>query len=195
MSDEFGPLANIVSLGGCLIAAAGAFGLAWMRGAKWQPPEKDLPGATAKFAALLCAVAVAILYVIGPTEMGRRGLAWVAVFSVMTAVAAFLVCRSVNVRYAYTDGRITDPKRDNRILGGYALSDEAKSVKKKKEMKNATTQRLLELAGYEPDLIWTRASRDTVQTISTVAYLLLQAFGSIGLAAAAILMSLAPSSS
>jgi hypothetical protein len=193
--DEYGPLAGTVALAGCLMAAASAVGLAWMRGARWQPPEETLPGGAAKFAALVCAVAVAILYVIGPSELGMRGLAWTASASVFISIVAFLLCLYINTSYAYIRrDRAAGSRKDNRVLGGYELSDEAKDIKGRKDMKHADPQRLFEFSGYEANLVWTRHSRAVIQVISTTSYLVLQGFGSIALASAAILVGMASAS-
>jgi hypothetical protein len=117
MNPEYGPLADIVALAGCIMAAAVAVGLAWSRGAKWQPPEEELPGATAKFAALICGVIIAILYAIGRKELGATGLARVAGWSIGLAVFALLVTTFLNTVYSY-HGR-----NASRVLGGFQLTD------------------------------------------------------------------------
>ena len=82
---------------------------------------------------MVCAVAAAILYVMGPTELGRRGLAWTAAGCVLVAVIAFLMCMYINTSYAYTyGGSAAMGRKDKRLLGGYDLSDEAKKIKKKR---------------------------------------------------------------
>ena len=145
---------------------------------------------------MVCAVAAAILYVMGPTELGRRGLAWTAAGCVFVAVIAFLVCTYINVNYAYNySGRAATAKKDKRLLGGYDLTAEAKKIREKEEgMEHATPQQLFKFANYDPDLVWTRQSRAVIHVVSITSYLILQAFGSIGLASAAILLGLASAS-
>lgn len=183
MNAEYGPLANIVSLAGCIMAAAVAIGLAWNRGAKWQPPEEELPGSTTRVSALLCGVAIVILYTIGSKELGRPGLAKVAGWSV--GIAVFALCSTIflNTVYSFTS------KDQTRILGGFQLTSEAKKVIQTRR-NPPTVQRMYETGGYVADLVWTRWSRGLVRVLSAVTYLSLQAFGSIGLAASAILLGL-----
>jgi hypothetical protein len=182
MNPEYGPFANIVALAGCIIAAAMAIALAWVRGAKWQPPEEELPGATTKFSALVCGVAIAILYVIGQKELGIGGLARLAGWSVGLAVVALLTTVYVNTVYSYQG------QSGARILGGYRLTGEAKSIQREKKL---TVQKIFDTGGYDKDLVWTRSSRGLVRVLSSVTYLALQTLGSIGLAAAALLMGFA----
>jgi hypothetical protein len=156
-----------------------------MRRARWQPPEEDLPGATAKFAALVCAVAVAVLYAIGREELGLSGLAWTAGWSIGVAVLALLISIYVNTAFTFRKGR--ESPHATRILGGFRLTEEAARVR---EDKGLTEQRMYETGGFDPDLVWTRSSRGLVKMLSSTAYLSLQAFGSIGLASAAMLLGM-----
>jgi hypothetical protein len=85
----YGVLSETVALSGSLIGAASAIGLAWMRRARWLPPEEAVPGATAKVAALVCAVVIGVLYV-RKQEIGLGLFAWIAVGCLLITICGLI---------------------------------------------------------------------------------------------------------
>ena len=77
--NDYGVFAQIVAIAGTLASAVAAITLAFMKRAKWQPPEEALPSVASRFAALLAMVVLALLYVFGP----RVGLVPLGIVTVL----------------------------------------------------------------------------------------------------------------
>jgi hypothetical protein len=182
---DYGALGDVVAVSGSLIASASAIGLGWMRRTKWLPPEEVVPGGTAKISALICAVVIGLLYA-SRTQVGFASLSWIAGACLAIAVIALLASVFVNTTYSFT--RRPRGRPPSRILGGWTLTEEASSIKKKRKL---NVQQLLDNANFESDLVWSKGSQAGVLVISTFGYIALQAGGSIALAAAALVVSLA----
>jgi hypothetical protein len=182
---DYGALSGVVAVSGSLIAAASAIGLGWMRRAQWLPPEEAVPGGTAKVSALICAVVIGLIYA-RRTQIGFGLLCWVSGACLIIAVFALLSSVFVNTTYSFTRRQRGRPA--SRILGGWTLTEEATSIRKKE---NLSVQQLFENANFQSDLVWTQASQAGVLVISTFGLIALQAGGSIALAAAALVVSLA----
>jgi hypothetical protein len=182
---DYGALSGVVAVSGSLIAAASAIGLGWMRRAKWLPPKEAVQGGTAKVSALICAVVIGLLYA-RRTQIGFGPLCWVAGASLVIAIIALLASVFVNTTYSFI--RRARGRSPSRILGGWALTEEATSIRKSKKL---SVQQLFENAHFQPDLVWSKASQAGVLVISTFGFIALQAGGSIALAAAALVVSLA----
>jgi hypothetical protein len=186
VTNEYGIFAPIVANAGALMAAAIAIGLAFTRGARWQPPEEELPNSVTRMAGLLCAVVIALLWRLGQERLGAGGLGIVAAAGVGLAMVGFLATTYLNTVFAF-------PLRTGgRILGGYRLTEEAERIQRTKAMRGITAKRLFETGGEDPDKVWTRSSRALVRVGSAVTYLAFLAGASIGLAAAALLVGMGP---
>ena len=184
MADEFGLLRPIAENGGAMLAVAASITLGFTKGAKWQPPEEELPEGVARVSSLLCAVAVAVLWKLGQTKFGPNGLAQVAIVAAVIAVFGLLATVYLNTTYKFFRG-------DKSItLGGFTLTEEAKLIQRKPATLNITPQRLFTTGGDDPDLVWTRHSRALVKVGSVVTYLLLLAGGPIAIVSGALLMGL-----
>jgi hypothetical protein len=185
MAADYGALSGVVAVSGSLIAAASAIGLGWMRRAKWLPPQEAVPGGTAKISALICAVVIGLLYA-RRAEIGFGPLCWVASACLVIAVVALLASVFVNTTYSFTRRPRGQPL--SRILGGWTLTEEAESIRTRRRL---SVQQLFENANYQSDLVWTKASQAGVLVISTFGFIALQAGGSVALASAALVVSLA----
>jgi len=71
------------------------------------------------------------------------------------------------------------------IVGGFWLTRDAKRQKRKSRV---TTQRLLEGAAYDLDLLWSRFSRALAKVFMTLFYLGLTVCGSLALTCAAMIL-------
>lgn len=181
---DYGVLGDVVATSGSLIAAASAIGLGWMRRTSWLPPEEAVPGGTAKVSALICAVVVGILYA-GRSRLGFEPLCWIAGVCLILALMGLLSCIFVNKTYSFT--RRPRGRPPTRILGGWTLTSEASRIR---EEKNFSVQQLFENANFQADLVWPKASQAGVMMTSTFGFIVLQAGGSIALAAAALVVGL-----
>ena len=183
---NYGVLTDTVAISGSLIAAASAIAFAWMDRARWLPPEESVPRATAKVSALICAVIIGILY----AERMRIGLAlmaWIAVVCLLVVVASLILSIYMNTKYTYFRSN-TKRSSEVRMLGGSRLTNEAEGISRTKQL---VGQQLFENANFRSELVWTPQSRAYVMIIATLVYILLQAGGSIALAATALVIGLA----
>ena len=189
---EYQVLGDVVAIAGSLMAASAAIGLAWMRRAKWMPPTETVAGGTAKASALICAVLVAILYLLRQ-QIGFANLSYLAIFLLVCMLIGLGVSIYVNTASSFVK-RIAKGKgsatEEIRILGGFALTLEAASVA---ETKRLEQQALFENANYKADLVWTKHSQATLQVTSTMGFVVLQVCGSLALATASMLISLSAS--
>jgi hypothetical protein len=124
--------------------------------------------------------------------LGAAALALIAGAGLLFAIAALLTSVYLNTAYVYEkERRIGSKTERTRVLGGFQLTAEAAEIQKKKGL---SVQGLFENSHYDADLVWTRTSRGLLKVLSTAGYLILQSTGSIGLSAAALLVSLFPPS-
>ena len=180
---NYGEFANIVAIAGSLSSSVMAISLSFLGRSKWQPPEEALPRASARLAALLAMVVLALLYVFG----AKLGLIWVAVVTVVfffVAVISLWTAIKTNTKYSFYW-----PEQEieiNRRLGGDVLTAQAKKIK---DAKQQTEKQMFQDAQGDKDLVWTRESQAAVQFRSTLSFILLIGFGTCTLAAAATLVA------
>lgn len=182
MSD-FGLFANIVAIAGSLAATTGALRIAWMKRAKWQPPEEAVPGAVGKIASLFSMVFVGLLYVYGSSEIGQGWLAIISIIGLIFAIIFLSVTIYFSVKYTFT---ITQKGKD-RVLGGGELTVEAKKIEKKYAQ---TRQQMFWDSQGDKDLVWTKESQAIVQIVCTIAFIGLIASGTAAVAAISNLIAI-----
>jgi hypothetical protein len=188
MATDYGVLKDVVTVAGSLIAATYAIGLAWMRRAKWMPPNETVTGGTAKTSALLCAVIVVVLYLLR-TQIGFANLAYFALGLLPGVLLGLSVSIYVNTAYSYTKRAVTPHGQniEERVLGGFSLTEEAKKISAKK---GKLAQALYENSNYQRDLVWTQGSQAALQVASTLGFIVLQVCGSLALATASMLVGI-----
>lgn len=176
--SEYGVFANVVAIAGSLAAAAGAIGLAWMRRARWQPPEEAVSQGTAKVAGLVSMVAIALLYAFGADQLGKAGLARIALIGLGIVIVSLSLTTLLSVSRTFQ-------KADKKILGGFRLTAEARRVQ---EQHQQSEQEMLDTV--RADKVWTRGSIALCHMLATLGFTTLIASGTISLAAAANLVAL-----
>ncbi|TGR83836.1 hypothetical protein EN866_33740 [Mesorhizobium sp. M2D.F.Ca.ET.223.01.1.1] len=181
--SEYGAFANVVAIAGCLTAAAGAIGLAWMKRTSWQPPEDSVPHAVSRLSGLLSAVFIGVLYVFSG-QLGRVYIAGIAAFCGIVSLVALYICIDTNTRHSYNS---KTAGADRRVLGGNVLTNEATKIKNKHRQ---TIQQMFTDAQGDKDLVWTRESQALIQNKSTFSFIALITFGTCALASVSILVSL-----
>jgi hypothetical protein len=183
--SEYGVFAQIVAIAGALASAAAAIGLAFMKRAKWQPPEEALPAVASRFAALLAMIVIGLLYVFGP-RIGLVALAVITVLFFTIAIVSLVIAIKTNITYSfyYPDG---DEK--NRKLGGNTLTEEAARIQQ--QHKGRSEQELFVDAHGNKDLVWTKSSQASINIRSTLSFIGLIGFGTCSLAAVATLVAVA----
>jgi hypothetical protein len=182
MSD-YGAFANVVAIAGCLTAAAGAIGMAWMKRARWQPPEDSVPHAVSRLSGLLSAVFIGVLYVFS-AQLSQVGVAGIAAFCSAISLVALYICIDTNTKYSFYDRK---NGAERRVLGGSVLTREATKVGRKH---SHTVQQMFLDAQGDKDLVWTRESQARIQGKSTFSFIALITFGTCALASVSILVSL-----
>jgi hypothetical protein len=178
---DYGVFANLVLVAGWLASAAAAITLAFKKRSKWQPPEEAVPAGTARIAALLAMVVIALLYVFG----ARLGSIWLAVITVLffgIAIVSLVMAIGTNTKYSFY---YPDRKERDRKLGGDVLTDEALKIQRANKL---TEQQMFEDARGDKDLVWTKGSQAAVGIRSTLSFIGLIGFGTCSLAAAAMLV-------
>lgn len=179
---DYGTFGTIVAIAGSLGSAFAAIKLAFMKRAKWQPPEEAVPAGTAHLAGLFGMLVIALLFVFG-AKLGLLGLAIATIVLFVIALICLLASIRTNIRYSY---HYPDKSESNRVLGGSILTEEAKNIKK--EHNGRKTQLLFEDAQGDKDLVWTRDSQAAVHIRSTLAFIFLIGCGTSSLSAAAMLV-------
>lgn len=183
--NEFdpGPFAPLVGYVGAIIAAVFLIGSIW-RGslAAWQSPEENLPGTASKIVGVACGIGIVVLWVYATPSTLPSVVRLAVVFGVLLIIF-FLV-------YSFFIGALTYQKKiainnshtnTEEIVGGLWLLKEAKESQKEH---NVTTQTLLAGATYEPDKLWSRASRNTAKTLLVLLFLGIMISGTLGISSA-----------
>jgi hypothetical protein len=91
---KYGPLTDTVKNAGFLIAATLALSLGWMRrsgASSWLPPEEAVSKATTRFASLITAVLLALIYVFLHQPERTAILAAITFFCLAAAVTGLLL--------------------------------------------------------------------------------------------------------
>lgn len=188
--NEYGPLTQLVSSAGSIMAAAGAIILSFKGRARWEPSEEDIPKGPQKVAGLAVAVVIAVLTTTARPE--RQGmLASLAVASAAASVLFLLVYGYLVGLHTYKKVLVVDATNgrtvDSKIIGGFRLTENARETIEKQRV---TVQRFLEGVAYDPDEVWTRPSRVIIKQLFVAAYIGLIGFGAVGLSAASLLLGL-----
>jgi hypothetical protein len=187
-SPDYGPLTDLVKYAGILISSAGAIGLTWRRRANWEPSEQDVPKGPARVAGLLTAVAIGIVWTQYATVAFKAPLVRFAVSLGAGCLAFLLVYGYLIARFVYE--RTVSPKKNQtqtvKVIGGFTLTKDAM-----KQLRNAgTIQKLFEGAAFDPDLVWTRASRALAKQLFVLCFIGLNVCGTLALSCAALLFLL-----
>lgn len=185
---ETGSLAPLVEAAGWLMSASIAIGLTWRRRAKWEPIEEDVGQGPARVGGLVCAVGLALLWTQLGDQENRDTVLTIAIVCAATCVVAllgygYLIATHVYERLVSTQ---SNTHHTEKIIGGFWLSPAA--VETKSARRELTIQNVLTGAAYDPDLVWSRASRALAKAVFVLAYIVLTASGTLALSAAAMLL-------
>jgi hypothetical protein len=184
---DFGVFAFLVAIVSSLAAAAGAIMLAFMKRAKWQPPEEVVANGTSRLASLMSMVFIALLFTFG-ARIGLVPLGVITVLLFLIAIFALTMTISTNIKYSYYYPAARNEA--NRKLGGSVLVPEAAQIK---ATYNQTEQDMFVDVEGAKDKIWTRESQASVNIRSVVSFIALIGFGTCSLAAAGMLVAVAAS--
>jgi hypothetical protein len=160
--SDYGPFAPVVGYAGAIVAAGAALFSLWAGKMKrWRPPDEDLPGSAQKLVLLLCGIGMVLQWRFAEPHNLKWFLIMVALLAV-AAVACFFRYSGLLGTYSYIKVVATSPTatREERILGGRELLPEAE---KKRLQFSVSVQDLLKGAAYNPDLLWSRQSRQWVK--------------------------------
>lgn len=185
---DFGPFAPVVGFACAIMASAGAIFVAWGGRMKtWNLPSKDLPGKERNLVLLLCGVFMVVEFVlVEPQRLLWYTLA-ASILAILTAIF-FVQYRSIINLYGY---KKPEPGKNGTvvqtlILGGRKLRPEA--AKKLKELQadnpGIDVQALLEGAGFNVNILWTRAELEWVRKRAVIYFILLLVVGTSALTVA-----------
>lgn len=185
-TETYGPLKDIVGSAGAIISAGGAITLSWRGRFNWEPSEQDIPAGARKVGGLVASVLIALMWATWRNQSAIPKLEAVALTTLGLTVV-FLVLYGFLVGLDTYNVELVDGS-NKRIVGGFWLTAKARKSKSKS---GVTTQVLLEGAAYDPDILWSRFSRQVAKGSFILAYLGLTICGTLALAAAAIRLGLA----
>jgi hypothetical protein len=187
MSD-LGIFGGLVANGGALIAAGGALGLAWRGGSKWGPESVSIKAGPERVGLLLAALSIAILWVaplLTPYYFAWRF--WTMIGAGVACLLGLLIYSALRTIYVfdqeYAIGRADAATR--KVIGGLWLTSRARASKRTYQV---SVQTLLKGAGNDLDMIWPRPARALAEALFILGYLTLTMGGTIGLAAASLLI-------
>jgi hypothetical protein len=187
---DYGPLKDIVATGGSIMGAVGALGLAWRGRAKWEPSEQDIPSSAQKVGGLVAAVCIVLLWAEWRNADHAKSLDKLAiVLAISTILFSLLYGYLVGMQSYDVVELAKGQTRTRRIIGGFWLTPEARSAQA--SAGNVTVQALLAGAGYDPDQLWSRPSRQLAKLAFQLGYLGLVISGTVALAAISIRLGLA----
>jgi hypothetical protein len=188
-ADEYGVLTTLVKTIGFLVSAAAAIWFAWRKRANWEPSEEDVPKGAHRLAGLATVVGIAILYGQLANPENVPVLIQLSLVNLTVAIVALSIYSLLIGTLIYIK-RTSDRRgrtKEIRIIGGFWLTREARIAK---QTHKVTTQKLLEGAAYDPDLLWARLVRSSAKLTFMLSYIALNAAGSLSLTCAGILLLL-----
>lgn len=181
--SDYGPFGPVVGYGGAIMATGAALFALWGgKMEKWRPPDEDLPGGAQAVVLLLCGVGMVVQWYFATPDSIPWFLAAVAILAIAT-VFSFLRYSGLLGTYVYVKQVVTSPTSTApvRILGGRALKP---SAEEKLSEEGVDTQALFEGAAYNPDLLWTRESRQWVKQRVVSIFILTLVLGTAALTGA-----------
>lgn len=188
MSGDYGQFGVVVAAAGSLMAAVGALIFTWKKRASWEPVEEDIPRSAQRFAGLVVAVAIGLLWYTQHAQVRESEpiLPSIAIWCIVAAVICAIGYSILIGIYTYERQVATGPRSVSRkkVIGGFVLRPEARDMLK--VQRGLTTQELLKGAAYDVDKIWTRGSRSAAKVGFFLAYMGMVSFGTIALASVAM---------
>lgn len=192
--NNYGPLSDLVSGAGSLLAAVGALGLGWRRRAKWEPSEEDIARGPQRVGSLLAVIAIAILWSQTRNPIYLPELNRFAIILGIIAVVSLLIYGFLVATFTYfkVTGVSHNKPVEEKIIGGLRLTSAARhSINAAASASRfLTKQDLLAGAAYDPDKVWERWSRGIAKGLFVIFYLGLTVSGTIALACASIILGL-----
>lgn len=175
-----GPFGPVVGYVGAIAAATAAIGVTWRGKLKdWKPPEEDLPNTAQKVVLLLaCIGMVTVWFYIEPANADRFLI--ISIGAGLVALFGFIFYLQALKNHSYHKVVAIDAAKTAtvKILGGDELLKEAEKAMRGK---NLTVQDYLEGVAYDPDRVWTRASRAKVTTIVVSLFILVLLTGTLAM--------------
>jgi hypothetical protein len=180
-AQDYGPLKDVVSDAGSIIAAGSAIATTWIGHANWEPAEQALPNALKKVGGLVAGAVIAVMWVSWRDGHHNHAL-------VVTAGSLLILTVVFLLMYSYLVGAHTHqvPRKGmppRQIVGGLWLTKEAKQTKAARKL---TRKRLLAGSAYDIEKLWSPASHELAKVACLVGYLGLTMCGTVALGAAAI---------
>jgi hypothetical protein len=182
---------------GAIMSAAFAIVFAWRRRSPWEPSEQDVDKGAEKVAGLLTAVFMVFLWVRFAKPEYRNSLTNLAVVLGVLTVLSLIVYGYLVSNQTYFVLKDEQGRRVRRrnIIGGFRLTNYAAHESKPSEAGQppVTLQEVLQKVDFKPDMVWPRSSRSTAKAVFVICYIFLVVCGSVALASAAVVASLAAS--
>lgn len=187
-ATEFGPLTDLLSVAGTLMAAAFAL-IRLVRGrANWEPAEEDVDSGYVRMSAVLTAVAVALMwwrYSDGSQSEELVSLTVGAVLALLVSFVAYsLLIGTKLVEQVYIDA--SGKQQSKKRIRGFRLTPHARRELAKDP--SLTVKELFAGVQYEPEHVWTNLSRAFAKLSFALSAVLLTVSLSVALAGVSILL-------
>jgi hypothetical protein len=187
---KYGPLTDLVKSAGFLVAATLALSLGWMKrsGSSWVPPEEAVPKATTASASLVTMVLLALLFVFLDQPERMPILALAAVLCLIFALIGLFSTIYFMKTYGFETTRKNWRRKEVKAikLGGSEFTyDAGEAIKVRK----VGPDQLFKEAQGDLTLVYTKPSIAKIHVAVTATFLVFQAFGSLALGGAGLLLS------
>ena len=190
---EYGSLSGLIEQAGFLAAAVFSISFGWMKrsGSKWAPPEEAVHKATTRASSLVTMVLLAVMYTYFRQPGTLDSLAILTLISLALTLAGLFSTVYLMKTYGIqkTDESWRKRLKTGIVLGGSVLTDEAIRISEKRG--GVSPDQLYEESNGRLHLVFTKQSIGRIHTIATGAFVAFQAFGSLSLAGAGLLLSIA----
>lgn len=188
--NEFGPLADLVAIAGCIMAAGTALLAAWTgKRTKWAPVQEQLPNGARRVAGLLSAATTAILYIEWATGIARAAgiLTIIVVLALVLTALAFYFYQHQLGLLTYRIHKGTPA--ETQIVGGSELTARARKAAEAREIEDP--EDLLPGFAHDPVQVFTRKSIQQAKSQLSALYAVFLYAGTVALAAVALRLSIA----
>ncbi|SRR6266446_1265069 len=187
---DYGVLTGLVGGIGALIAASTAIMLSFKGRQKWEPSEEDIPKGPVKVVGTLTAVGVGLLYYwASQLRYNENTYFWITIVCAFSLVLGFLAYVILITVYTYERQIVVEGEmKEDKIIGGFWLTSQAREVQQQYPETKNNIQRLLQGAAFNVDDVWPRVSRALAKVFFLLAYFTIIIGGCLALAAVAIML-------
>jgi hypothetical protein len=187
---DFGPLAPLVAYAGYITAATVAIRVAWAGKLLWEPDIRDLAKAPARFAGVVSAVIIVLLFVYSRTSPEWR---WLIPYALTFLSIAFVGLLGYVILLSICTLQCQDDKE--RTVAGFWLTTQAAQIMAGKsdhllegQKSPGSVRELYCGSGKEPDRIWPPVSQGLAKAALIFIYIGFIAPATLAIATGALIL-------